>query len=176
LGSLANATIALGRSHLTPVTAWRQRQVGPRFALRANVTSGDRDRHDDRLGTFNPMFPRGGYFGLIALAGPSNQMDLHPLVTLNPRDDLAVTTGRLSFWRHRIDDGLYTTSGILLRSAEDTRSRFVGHSPGVEAIWQAKSYLSLTGNASMFTAGPFINESGPARAIGFLAGWVTFRF
>jgi hypothetical protein len=148
----------------------------PRLALRANVTSGDRDRQDDRLGTFNPLFPRGGYFGLIASAGPSNQMDLHPLLTLNPRDDLAVTTGWLFFWRHRIDDGIYTTSGSLLRPAEGTQSRFVGHSPGVEAIWQIKSYLSLTGNASMFTAGPFIQESGPARAIGFLAGWVTYGF
>jgi hypothetical protein len=148
----------------------------PRLALRANATSGDRDRQDDRLGTFNPLFPRGGYFGLIASAGPSNQMDLHPLLTLNPRDDLAVTTGWLFFWRHRIDDGIYTTSGSVLRSAEGTRSRFVGHSPGVEAIWQVKSYLSLTGNASMFTAGPFIQESGPARTIGFLAGWVTYRF
>jgi len=26
----------------------------------ANVTSGDRDRQEDRLGTFNPLFPRGG--------------------------------------------------------------------------------------------------------------------
>ena len=111
----------------------------PRLALRANVTSGDRDRDDDRLGTFNPLFPRGGYFGLIASAGPSNEMDLHPLLTVNPRDDLTVTTGWLFFWRHRIDDGIYTTSGALLRSAEGTRSRFVGHSPGVEAIWQVEA-------------------------------------
>ena len=108
----------------------------PRLALRANITSGDQDRNDDRLGTFNPLFPRGGYFGLIASAGPSNEMDLHPLVTINPRDDLTVTTGWLFFWRHRIDDGIYTTSGSLLRSAAGTRSRFVGHSPGVEALWQ----------------------------------------
>ena len=148
----------------------------PRLGLRANVTSGDGDRNDDRLGTFNPLFPRGGYFGLIASAGPSNQMDLHPLLTLNPRDDLTVTTGWLFFWRHRMDDGIYTTSGTLLRSAEGTRSRFVGHSPGIEARWQVKEYLSLTGNASIFTAGPFIRESGPARTIRFLAGWATYRF
>ena len=103
-------------------------------------------------------------------------MDLHPLLTLNPRDDLSVTTGWLFFWRHRMDDGIYTTSGSLLRSAEGTRSRFVGHSPGIEAIWQVKGYLSLTGNASIFTAGPFIRESGPARTIRFLAGWATYRF
>jgi hypothetical protein len=122
------------------------------------------------------MFPRGGYFGLIASAGPSNQLDLHPLLTLNPRADLAVTTGWLFFWRQRIDDGIYTTAGAVLRSAEGTRSRFVGHSPGVEAIWRARSHLTLTGNASLFTAGPFVHESGPAHTIGFLALWATVRF
>ena len=148
----------------------------PRLGFRADITSGDRDRNDNRLGTFNPLFPRGGYFGLIASAGPSNQMDLHPHVTLNPRGDVVMTAGWLFFWRHRIDDGIYTTSGSLLRSGEGTRSRFVGHSPGVEARWQVTRQLSVTGNASLFTAGPFIQESGPARAIGFLAGWATYRF
>jgi Alginate export len=148
----------------------------PRLGFRADITSGDRDRNDNRLGTFNPLFPRGAYFGLIASAGPSNQMDLHPHVTLNPRGDVVMTAGWLFFWRHRIDDGIYTTSGSLLRSGEGTRSRFVGHSPGVEARWQVTRQLSVTGNASLFTAGPFIQESGPARAIGFLAGWATYRF
>lgn len=103
-------------------------------------------------------------------------MDLHPLLTLNPRDDLTVTAGWLFFWRHRIDDGIYATSGSLLRSGEGTRSRFVGHSPGIEAVWQVARQLSLTGNASLFTAGPFIQESGPARTIRFLAAWATCRF
>jgi hypothetical protein len=148
----------------------------PRLALRANITSGDQDRDDDRLGTFNPLFPRGGYFGLIASAGPSNEMDLHPLVMVNPRDGLTITTGWLFFWRHRIDDGIYATSGSLLRSAAGTRSRFVGHSPGVEVLWQVTQQLSVLGNASLFTAGPFIRESGPAETISFLAVWMRFRF
>ena len=117
-----------------------------------------------------------GYFGLIAQAGPSNQIDLHPMLTLDPRHDLTVTTGWLFFWRHRIDDGIYATSGSLLRSAEGTRSRSVGHSPGIEARWQVTNDLSLTGNASVFTAGTYIRESGPARPIRFLAGWLTYRF
>ena len=147
----------------------------PRLALRANITSGDRDRSDDRLGTFNPLFPRGGYFGLIASAGPSNEMDLHPLVITNPRDNVTVTTGWLFFWRHRLDDGIYTTSGNLLRSAASGNSRFVGQSPGVEVLWQATRQLSVLGNASLFTAGPFIRESGPAETIRFLAVWARFR-
>lgn len=148
----------------------------PRFGLRADITSGDRDREDNRLGTFNPMFPKGAYFGLIASAGPSNHMDLHPQLTLSIRDDLVMTTSWLFFWRHRMDDGIYGIPGNLLRSAERTRSRFVGHSPGVEVEWQVTERLSLTGNASLFTAGPFIQESGPGRDIGFIAAWATYRF
>jgi len=175
-GHLDDATIrawgvASDTGHRIETAPWR-----PRLALRANLTSGDYDRSDDRLGTFNPLFPRGGYFGLIASAGPSNQMDLHPLVTATPRDDLTITAGWLFFWRHRIDDGIYTTSGNLLRSAEGTRSRFVGHSPGVEVLWQMTRHLSVLGNASLFTAGPFIEESGPAETIRFLAMWARYRF
>jgi hypothetical protein len=177
--------VQTGRFANTDIDAWtiasdtgyRVAVAGkPRFGLRADITSGDRDRDDDRLGTFNPLFPKGAYFGLIASAGPSNHLDLHPQVTVNPWDDLTVTASWLFFWRRQIDDGVYGIPGNLLRSGEGTHSRFVGQSPGVEAEWQVTSRLSVTGNASLFSAGPFIHESGPARTIGFIAGWATYRF
>ena len=122
------------------------------------------------------MFLRGDYFGLISTVAPANHLDLHPQATLNLRNNLVVTTMWLFFWRNQVDDGIYGIPGNVLRSAEGTQSRFVGHSPGVEAVWQVTERLSLTGNASLFTAGPFIKETGPARTIGFLAGWATYRF
>ncbi len=121
-------------------------------------------------------FPRGAYFGLIAPAGPSNHRDLHPQLTVTPRADLVVTTSWLFFWRRQVDDGLYGIPANLLRSGAGTRSTFVGHSPGVEAEWQVTGHLSLTGNVALFTAGPFIEQSGPAHTIGYVSGWATFRF
>jgi hypothetical protein len=60
-------------------TGYRIEAAGsPRVGLRADITSGDRNPGDTRLGTFNPLFPKGAYFGLIASAGPANRMDLHP--------------------------------------------------------------------------------------------------
>jgi Alginate export len=180
------AVVQFGRFAEADIRAWtiasdtgyqiRTAPGQPRVGLRADITSGDRDRDDDRLGTFNPMFPKGAYFGLIASAGPSNHVDLHPQVTLNVRHDLVMTASWLLFWRNQVDDGIYGIPGNLLRSAEGTRSRSVGHSPGIEAEWQLTERLSLTGNASLFTAGPFIQESGPARDIGFIAGWAIYRF
>lgn len=149
----------------------------PRLGLRADITSGDRDRTDDRLGTFNPMFPRGAYFGLVATTGPSNHRDLHPQVTVSIRDAATVTISWLFFWRDQIGDGLYGIPGNLLRSGAGTHSRFVGHSPGIEAEWQVNRHVSVTGNVSAFTAGPFVQQSGPpASDVGFVAAWATYRF
>lgn len=180
------AVVQTGRFANTDIRAWTlasdtgyriETAPGrPRLGLRADITSGDRDPHDDRLGTFNPMFPKGGYFGLVSTAGPSNHMDLHPQVTLSFRHDLVMTASWLFFWRQEVGDGVYGIPGNVLRSAEGTRARFVGQSPGVETVWQLTKRLSLTGNASLFTAGSFIQESGPARTIGYLAGWTTYRF
>jgi alginate export protein len=158
-------------------TGYRLAVAGqPRLGLRADITSGDRDRTDDRLGTFNPLFPKGAYFGLIATSGPSNHRDVHPQVTVSIGDVATVTTSWLFFWRDQTDDGLYGIPGNLLRSGVGTRSRFVGHSPGIEAEWQLNPHLTMTGNLSAFTAGPFIQESGPASTIGFAAVWATYRF
>ena len=55
----------------------------PRLGLRANVTSGDRSPSSSKLETFNPLFPRGSYFGEASLIGPQNHMDLHPMLELH---------------------------------------------------------------------------------------------
>jgi len=148
-----------------------------RFGVRANVTSGDADRGDDRLGTFNPLFPRGDYFGLVSPLAPSNHLDMHPQVTVHVRADLVIKATWLFFWREESGDGLYGIPGNLLRSGKGTHERFVGQSPGLEVEWQTTKSLSFTGDFALFTAGPFIRESGPpAEDITYIAAWLTYRF
>ena len=50
----------------------------PRVALLLAVASGDKDPDDDRLGTLNPFYPRGNYFGDEATLGPRNFFNIHP--------------------------------------------------------------------------------------------------
>src|ERR1700752_3609904 len=43
----------------------------PRFSARVDVSSGDHPKSDpNTLGTFNPLFPKGNYFGVLATTGP----------------------------------------------------------------------------------------------------------
>src|SRR6266576_2806814 len=53
----------------------------PRFSAKVDISSGD-DPRTNTLGTFNPLFPKGNYFGVLATAGPGpiNFIDVHPRV------------------------------------------------------------------------------------------------
>lgn len=74
----------------------------PRFALLAAVASGDRDAHDLRLGTFNPMYPRGNYFGEEATLGPRNFYNLQPTLSFEPIADLTINTSMDIYWRKEL--------------------------------------------------------------------------
>lgn len=152
------------------------RRGQPRLGLSAGITSGDRNRHDDRLGSFHPLFPKGAYFGLIAPTGPLNHIGVHPSIAIAPVRDWSISTKWLFLWRTQRDDGLYGVPGGLLRSGEGRQSRFVGHSPGVEVEWRASRHLSMTAYAARFAAGAFLRESSTARTIVYLAAATTFRF
>jgi hypothetical protein len=55
----------------------------PRFSAKADISSGDHPySNPNTLGTFNPLFPKGDYFGVLATTGPGpiNFVDLHPHV------------------------------------------------------------------------------------------------
>jgi hypothetical protein len=148
----------------------------PRIGLRADVTSGDRDRGDEVLGTFNPLFPKGGYFGLIAPTGPLNHSDLHPSIAFILENGWSVAASWLFFWRTQRDDGLYGVPGDLLRSGEGAHARFVGHAPGLEINWQIDRHLSLTADFSSFPGRAFLREAPPSRTIIYLAAWTTYKF
>jgi hypothetical protein len=158
-------------------TGFHARMAGrPRLGIRGDVTSGDADRADDVLGTFNPLFPKGAYFGLIAPTGPLNHIDLDPTATFTAGAALTFTANWLFFWRTRRDDGLYGVPGNLLRSGRGTSARFVGHSPGLEIQWQFDRHLSLTANVAAFSAGAFVREAPPAKATTYFSAWSTYKF
>src|SRR5262249_3762466 len=53
----------------------------PRIALRADIASGGRHPNGGALNTFNPLFPRGAYFGpKLTMFGPFNFFDVHPIL------------------------------------------------------------------------------------------------
>jgi len=123
--------------------------------LKTELISGDRNRGDSDLQTFNALYPRGAYFGLIALIGPANLIDIHPFAELSPTKKLNITMDWDFFWRHRTTDGIYGPNMELERSGMNISGLFTGHQPGMEATYAPTRYWSLSVEGSYFVSGFF---------------------
>ncbi|MEM1324211.1 MAG: alginate export family protein [Bacteroidota bacterium] len=130
----------------------------PTLGLKAEVISGDDDPLDGDLQTFNPLYPRGGYFGLLALIGPANIFDLHPSFSLSFGESLQLSLDWDFFWRHRLNDGIYFPSGRLNVSGQGAVERFIGHQPGVQLSYVINPYFEIETSYFLFIAGDFIDE------------------
>src|SRR4029450_5097419 len=72
----------------------------PRFAVRADVASGD-GGDATVLGAFNAPYPALNYFSEAAIFAPGNSFDLHPYLEFRPVRTVAAAAGGATVWRVR---------------------------------------------------------------------------
>ena len=149
----------------------------PRFSVKADISSGD-DPRTNTLGTFNPLFPKGNYFGVIATAGPGpiNFIDLHPRVEAAFPHAVTASFDWIFQWRESLRDGVYSVPGFLIVPGGNSDARFVGQRPGVEVRWQANRHLWYQADYGVFFPGKFVKESQSARNLNYWALWVGYKF
>ena len=148
----------------------------PRLGLKANVTSGDRNPNDKDLQTFNPLFPRGAYFGENGLIGPENHIDVHPSIELHPARSITFTADAAFFWRESAHDAVYNSGLNVARSGVNGGSRYVGEQIAAQIEWRLQRHLTWSANYTHFFAGEFIHENPPGRDVDYFSTWITFRF
>jgi len=128
------------------------------------------------LQSFNPLFPRGSYFGESAIIGPINHMDLHPSVDLHPTASLTISTSWVFFWRESVSDGVYDVGTNLVRSGSGSDARYVGSQPTLTVSWTPNRHTTLVLDLERFQAGSFLEQTGTADNVGFVASWVEVAF
>lgn len=148
----------------------------PQIAVRADFASGDRDAADNRLESFNPLFPGNSYSGAVGLLGPTNLTDVNASLTLWPRHNLTVGIEAPSYWRTSTADGVYGTSLRLLIPPGAGSGKYVGTNPGVLAVWQATAHLQLQGVITRFLSGRFLEDTILASGFGFYSASCVYRF
>jgi hypothetical protein len=144
--------------------------------LKANITSGDRNTNNLDLQTFNPLFPRGSYFGEPALIGPANHIDVHPQLELALRENLTFTLDWDWFWRESTHDGLYSPPVNLITSGGTSDARYVGNQAEVLLEWRLNRHFTLTADYAHFFAGDFLKQTTPGKDVDYFSAWLTFRF
>lgn len=148
----------------------------PRAALLLAVASGDRNPDDDRLGTLNPLYPRGNYFGDEATLGPRNFFNIHPALTFRPAPGVQVTASLDFFWRYSTRDGVYAPNGMLLSPPGDSRARYVATIASLGTTWTPAPGWSTIAVVAYARPGAFLRETGADDALSFLSLGVQYRF
>jgi hypothetical protein len=147
----------------------------PQLGLKSEFISGDRKRNDQELNSFNPLYPRGAYFGLAALIGPVNLIDVHPYFSIMLTPRLKLSADYDAFWRYSINDGIYGPNVMLTFDSRSTQ-RFIGNQVGCALEWQPNSFLTFNPEAMYFFAGPYISDVSAGRDVFFAAITVQFKY
>ncbi len=147
-----------------------------RLGLKADIASGDRDPADERMGTFNALYPRGAYFGESGLVGPANLRDVHPSLTAKLSPKVTLVGGVDFLWRDRVRDGVYGPAVNLLRAPGASRARFVGAQPSIALDWQMTPAWTHALWVSRFYAGEFLRTTGPSEDVTYVSVTTRVRF
>ena len=147
----------------------------PRFGLKADVASGDRDPKRRGLQTFSGLFPNENYFTLAALAGPSDFVDVHPGVDFAASKNVVVTAAWDFFWRESLNDTVYSASGMPLFPKSASRARYDGSLPDLQAVWAADRHITVLADYEHFFPGGYVHGSG-GRSVDYVSTWVAYKF
>jgi hypothetical protein len=154
----------------------REKRWTPRVGLRADGASGDRTAEDADLQTLNPLFPRGLYHQLVDLNGHVNFLGLDPVAVAHFSPKLTMTLDWGFFWRQSRGDGLYGVGGQLLRPGGTTLARYLGSQPSAIMEWRPQRHFSGVLIYTHFFPGTFLRETGPAKSVNYVSGWLSFKF
>jgi hypothetical protein len=148
----------------------------PEIGFKTEVISGDKTAGDSNLQTFNPLFPRGAYFGLASVIGPSNLIDFHPSLSLEIAKSIDWVIDYDMFWRYSSNDGIYAPNTTLIYPGDTTTEKKIGNQLESEIIWEPNQYLYFRLEATWFQAKDYIKASGTGKNIFFTGITMQLHF
>jgi len=149
--------------------------LSPRFGLKADAISGDRNPTDGRLNTFNALYPKLPYFSEANVAAPANLLDLQPNLTLSPRRDLRLNLGWNGLWKQSRADAFYAPPLTAAANTAGSASRYIGQQWLVAAEWTYGPNIALGANYVHFKPGSALRGAG-GRAGDFVNVTMQLKF
>ncbi|WP_430905543.1 alginate export family protein [Maribacter sp. 2-571] len=149
-----------------------------RLGLKANYFSGDTNAEDNKLNSFNPMYPRQGYYqGAAALYG-TNFWYIHPSFTVAYGKEFSFNVNWAWYWRTQKEDGIYVNgSGIPLIAPTGSDTLALGKQLDFNCKYAITKYTSVVIDYSHFFAEGFIAENETPQEISdFLNVILLHRF
>jgi len=148
----------------------------PEAGIKTEWISGDALYGDKKLQTFNPLFPRGGYFGLASLIGPANLFDIHPSLTFELKKTLFLNIDYDIFWRYSKNDGIYGPNVLLIYTGKNNPYKFIGKQLSSDLVYTPNNFLYFRWEFTWFDASDYLKSAGTGKDILFSGITLDFKF
>lgn len=175
-GRFANGNIRAWGTGYHLAYTFSDRRFSPRPELDGGFLSGDGNRHDKTLGTFNPLFPNGNYLSESILLGPYNLIITRPTIKMALSKKASVNTNAEFLWREAVSDGVYNIVGILIHPAAGSNARYIGSQIQEELSYVFSRHLTGTLAYEHFFSGAFLKQSPPGHSLNFVSPQLTWNF
>jgi hypothetical protein len=175
-GDFAGKTISAWTFSVNTGYKFANTPLKPEPGIKTELISGDAKYNDNKLQSFNPLFPRGGYFGLVSLIGPANLFDIHPSFALELTRTLFFNADYDIFWRYSRNDGIYGPNVAMIYSGKDSRQRSIGRQYSNNIEYIPNNFLYFRLEFTWFKASDFLQDVGPGKNILFTAATAQLRF
>lgn len=140
---------------------WKAKAWGwqPRFGVRLDLGSGDRQTGDGELNTFDGPYPNFSYLSATSAYWPGNAWSVFPLLTVTPDETLTYYLGAQYMARLETADGFYYQPQTPI-ALPGTTAHGVMTQAYTRLRWQPTQHWSLTATAIYQAAGLATNAAG----------------
>ncbi len=143
-------------------------RFSPRVSVGFDYASGDDSPSNDRLGTFNQLFPLGhAYLGYADFVGRQNIADFNQGLSLALMPKVTAKVEQHWFWRAAEADALYNAGAGVVRPGAPGTPRRVGSELDLTLDIKLNRHLAAGGGYTRFFAGPFLAATGPSEDLNF---------
>ena len=108
--------------------------------------------------------------------GPSNLINVHPILTFTISEEWELRAAAALYWRESSEDGLYDNGGGLIRADGGSDARFIGAQTELVLSYSPLREVNFEISYSRFEAGRFIEETGRDDTIHFIGAEARLWF
>jgi hypothetical protein len=174
VGSFGSESILAWTAALSAGYTW-DTTFRPRLGIKTGIASGDHNPNDGRLGTFDPLFFKSGYFNDASLIRPSNIIGVHPNLALQLSKSISVDVGADWFWRYSRNDAVYGVPGNITIPANSNASKYIGTALDLNLTWQVQRHITVQASYVHFFTGDYVHQAG-GRDVNYFSTTVNFLF
>jgi hypothetical protein len=149
------------------------------IGLASNYMSGDKNKNDNQLNTYNLLFSKPQY-GLTAPIGATNLVNINPYFKINPNKRSNLYFSSYFMWRQSTNDGTYSPTAVEVRPASKdlviSPKKSIGTLLAMESSYSLTRNLSFGIDGSYFISGAYVKSTGKGMNITYLSFKGTYKF